>query len=228
MRLFNKIIISSFLFYYSCSSANLKPNNSSVLQNGPSLKELTSSLGLDCEAREKVYTGLDTWHDSIPYLFTPLKNKVTKYSLRKNDQITFLSETVTIGVTPDISTLDRIYVESLLLYSDFFAQLCKPVESQFFYQTKFTLFDKVALYVKAKQGNAVDDYIVYFKNDAPRAVEFTYRDLSDSYVGYLRFSNWRTLKGRKMPLKIEILSELDDAVPVHEVSLEDYNRNPVN
>ena len=228
MRLYNKIILASFLFYYSCSSANLKPTYSSVLQNGPSLAELTSSLGLDCDNNEKVYTGYDTWHSSIPYLFTPLKNKVTKYSLRQNSQITFLSETVKIGVTPDTSSLDRIYVESLLLYSDFFTQLCKPVESQFFYQTKFTSLDKVALYVKAKQGNAVDDYIVYFKNDAPRAVEFTYRDLSDSYIGYLRFSNWRTLKGRKMPLKIEVLSELDDAVSVHEVRLENYSSNQVN
>ena len=228
MKLFNKIIFASFLFYYSCSSANLKPNNSSVLQNGPSLAELTSSLGLDCEAREKVYTGVDTWHDSIPYLFTPLKNKVTNYSLRKNNQITFQSEKVTIAVTPDTSSLDRIYVQSLLLYSDFFAQLCKPVESLFFYQAKFTSLDKIALYVKAKQGNAVDDYIVYFKNDVPRAVEFTYRDLSDSYIGYLRFSDWTTLKGRKMPLKIEILSELDDSVSVHEVSLEDYSTHSVN
>ena len=228
MRLSYKTILASFLFYCSCSSANLKPTNSSVLQNGPSLAELTSSLGLDCEANEKVYTGVDTWHDSIPYLFTPLKNKVTKYSLRKNDQITFQSETITIGISPDTSSLNRIYVESLLLYSDFFAQLCKPVESQFFYQTKFTSLDKVALYVKAKQGNAIDDYIVYFKEDTPRAVEFTYRDLSDSYIGFLRFSNWSILKGRKMPLKIEILSELDDAVSVHEVSLKGYSRNPVN
>lgn len=222
MRLSNKIIFASFVFYCSCSSANLKPTSSSVVQNGPPLAELTSSLGLDCEANEKIYTGVDTWHDSIPYLFTPLKSKVTRYLLKKNDQITFQSETITIGMNSDTSSLDRIYIESLLLYSDFFAQLCTPVESQYFYQAKFTSLDKLALYLKAKQGNDFDDYLVYFKDGTPLAVEFTYRDLSDSYIGYLRFSNWSTINGRRMPRKIEILSALDDPVSVHEISLDNY------
>lgn len=222
MKVSNRLLLASYLLYCSCSSADLKPNSSSILQDGPTLEEVTSSLRLECEADEKIYQGVDTWHDSIPYLFTPLKSKVTKYSLSKTDRITFQSEKVKVILNSDTSSLDKIYVESLLLYSDFFAQLCKPLETEFFHQSKFASFDKIALYLKAKQGNAVDDYIVYFKNDTPIAAEFTYRDLSDSYVGYLKFLKWSTVQGRRMPLKIEVLGGIDDSTSVHEISLENY------
>ena len=224
MNLLNKFIILFLFFIFCCSSAELRPEKDSYLTDESKQKSISSKLIEDCEAKSKTFNGVDIWNDTLPYLFTPLDSKNSKFSLKNSDNITFESDRKKITVSEESSTLDRIYIESLLLYSDFLSQLCTPEKTQLFAQTKFSHLDKIALYFQSKQGNTTNEYIIYFNNDLPAAAEFTYRDLSDSYIGILRFSDWATMSGKLMPTTIEILDTLEDTRPIHEVRIYEYSR----
>lgn len=181
------------------------------------------------------FQGVDIWSSRILRWFTPLQADRSSFLLRvagAESAVILPGEAPLRFQDQELSGWNRIYIESLQLYvqlPQWIAAAHNPVQLGV---RKLGAQSYQAVFFNLKPGSwndpAFDQYIAYFsENDSkPTLVQFTYRDLTRSYVGWLRFGSERSFSAFPYPSRISILDDWNAEDAVHTIELEDIRCIP--
>ncbi len=179
--------------------------------------------------------GIDQWSSSILRWFTPLPQNRSAFLLREagaDSAVTLPDQAPLKFQNKDLGTWDRIYIESLQLYlrlPQWLSSAHNPVSLGL-----RTLGGKTykAVFFTLKPGPwndpDLDQYVAYFtEEDSSLAfVQFTYRDLASSYVGWLSYGPTKSFSAFPYPSRIQILDDWSDEDSVHTIELESIRCRP--
>lgn len=172
--------------------------------------------------------GTDAWSSRVLRWFTPLKENSSPFQLREagaNSAVTLPGQAPFVLKDSELSGWDRIYVESLRLY----VILPQAISAAYnaFYLGERTLGSETfaAFFFTLNPGNwndpSLDQYIAYYPKGSTKLslVQFTYRDLSRSYVGWLRFGPDKAFAAFPYPTSVSILDDWNEREAVHTVEI---------
>ncbi len=179
--------------------------------------------------------GIDQWSSRILRWFTPLTQNRSSFLLREagaDSAVTLPDQEPLKFQDQDLSTWDRIYIEPLQLYvrlPQWIAAAHNPVSLGL-----RTLGEKKyqAVFFTLKPGSwndpELDQYIAYFTEEDSRLalLQFTYRDLASSYVGWLSYGPPQAFSAFPYPSRIQILDDWSDNDAVHTIELENIRCIP--
>ncbi len=224
---FIKITTLSFLlFITSCETATLLENPKDVLQEQSKQKasEIISSyrkkngLDKDFSMHGRV---TDQWESSLAAYFTPLSEKkeqlevkLTKesssYTLKGNETFELNIDSPYKLKAHKLGFWDALYFESLDFYLRI-ASLVAILPHHYFVSESDNEFVLVFFLSHDKDEiNLEDDHFIAYIDKLSfmlNAVQFTYRKLSDSYIGWLVFESINNINGLLYPTTIKIQSQ---------------------
>lgn len=222
----------SLLFCFSflaCRHAVLLPEepSKSSTEAGQALLREWQPTFPRCDGILQV-SGEDIWNSRILRWLTPLPEDKTSFRLREagHETAVILGNGRRLAFSDkELSGMDRIYMESLRLYvllPQLLARAENPVllGSQSLGTRQYT-----AVFFNLEPGYwnnpELDQYIAYFRPEdrSLELLQFTYRDLTRSYIGWLRFGPGKDFKAFAYPATISILDDWNATESTHEIHL---------
>jgi hypothetical protein len=173
-------------------------------------------------------SGEDIWHNRILRWLTPLAEDKSSFQLLETAHETDLvlgSNRRLAFSDKKLSGLDRIYMESLRLYVLMPQLLARAENPVLLGPQSLGTQQYIALFFNLERGSwnnpELDQYIAYFRPDdhSLELVQFTYRDLTRSYVGWLRFGPRKDFTAFTYPATISILDDWNATESTHAIHL---------
>ena len=231
-----------FFLLFGCAKPALLLDTSRIDNTTTPLSAILQSQGNPCQEKIKI-VGTDRWTSTLLRWFTPLSadeqgfvaiidrvngahhlalETTQKYSYDPDSQILIN----TVKSSP-AKSLERIYVESLLLYLQL-PQLAEHLYSSTSLQSFAQSDDLYHRFFFMRESGGTDDpsidhYVAYWNVETKLLdyIVFTYRDLSLSYKGVLHYSDYQNLLDRKYPMRIAIKDSIGDSEEIHRIQITD-------
>lgn len=238
------LFILAFGASLQCSAANLTFIGTPDLDSGPSILEKhRDNLGLHKIPRNKnlKITGLDRWDSWLVRWFTPADDPVQSFEAAMGISNPFIRMTLHYQGTDSAvytldgdsfrggSNLDRLYVGPMRDYMTWTLRL--PMRQDLQYHGKQTLDEREYFTFFLASGElddpTTDHYRIYLdhRNLEVRLIQFTLRELAESYSGWIYYSDYRSVDGVRVPFAISIqetpeVSVADEEEYVHRIEVE--------
>ncbi|HET9241736.1 MAG TPA: hypothetical protein VFO10_30995 [Oligoflexus sp.] len=172
--------------------------------------------------------GTDTWSSRVLRWFTPLSENHSPFQLQEagaNSAVNLPGQSPFVLKDSELSGWDRIYVESLRLYVTLPQAIAAAYNPVYLGEKTLGTETFAAFFFTLKPGDwndpSLDQYIAYYPKGSPKLtlVQFTYRDLSRSYVGWLRYGPDKAFAAFPYPSSVSILDDSDAHEAVHTVEI---------
>lgn len=182
---------------------------------------------LNCEGVLDIQ-GTDSWSSRVLRWFTPLQDNRSSFQLQEagaNSVVTVPGEAPFVLKDSELSGWDRIYVESLRLYVRLPLAVAAAYNPVYLGERTLGTDSYAAFFFNLDPGNwndpSLDQFIAYYPKGSSKLtlVQFTYRDLSRSYVGWLRFGSDKAFAAFPYPSSISILDDWNSRDAVHTVEI---------
>ncbi len=226
-----------------CSAANLTFAGTPDPNSGHGvLGKHRDNLGLNKIIADKKLriTGLDRWNSRVVRWFTPADDSVQSFEATMGLSNPFIrmalhyqgSESAVYTLDGDSfeggSNLDRLYIGPMRDYMTWTLRL--PMREDLQYHGKRTLNEHEYFTFFLASGDlhdpATDHYRIYLdaRNLEVRLIQFTLRELAESYSGWIHYSDYRSVDGIRIPFLISIqespaISGADEQQYVHRIEV---------
>lgn len=172
--------------------------------------------------------GSDIWSSRVLRWFTPLQENRSSFQLQEagaNSTLTIPGAAPFVLKDSELRGWDRIYVESLRLYVRLPQAIGTAYNPVYLGERTLGTENYAAYFFTLNPGPwndpSLDQYIAYYPKGSSKLtlVQFTYRDLSRSYVGWLRFGPDQAFAAFPYPASISILDDWNSREAVHKVEI---------
>lgn len=223
------ILVLFWLFLSGCRHVDLMdtvPDKAGVDAGLSWQKELQKSQRI-CEGGLDVQ-GTDAWSSRVLRWFTPLKDDRSSFQLQEagaNSVVTIPGLPPFVLKDSELTGWDRIYVESLRLYIRLPLAIARAYNPAYLGEKTLGMETYAAFFFNLRPGNwndpSLNQFIAYYPKGSSklRLVQFTYRDLSRSYVGWLRYGPEKDFAGFPYPSYVSILDDWNEQDAVHTVEI---------
>ncbi len=226
-----------------CSAANLTFAGTPDPNSGHGiLGKHRDNLGLNKISTKKQLriAGVDRWNSWLVRWFTPADDAVQSFEAAMGLSDSWIrmtlhnqgSESAVYTLDGDSfvggSNLDRLYIGPMRDYMTWTLRL--PLREDLQYHGKRTLNEHEYFTFFFASGDlndpATDHYRIYLdaRNLEVRLIQFTLRELAESYSGWIHYSDYRSVDGIRIPFLISIqespaISGADEQQYVHRIEV---------
>jgi hypothetical protein len=222
-------LILFWLLLSGCRHVDLmeSPPDKAGMDAGMSWQKDLQKNPLSCAGVLEIQ-GTDVWSSRVLRWFTPLKANSSSFLLQEagaDSTVTLPGQAPFVLKDSELSGWDRIYVESLRLYVNLPQAFGAAYNPSYLGERTLGTETFAAFFFNLAPGNwndpSLDQYIAYYPKGSskPSFVQFTYRDLSRSYVGWLRFGPDKNFAAFPYPSSISILDDWNANEAVHIVEI---------
>ncbi len=236
-------MISICLFVWNCNLSDLR-NPAFPIQesNQKKAKDIISEIQNPKDSKVSI-RGKDIWDSSFIRLFTPVSENDQKYrawldlstgdldlelmgkeskTFKKRNNISF--EITDDGKEIQASGLTSIYLESFSLYIRLPFIISKFPILSYLGTQKIDQQEYDLIFVSESENQPSknsDQYVVYLDKQDKRIkfIQFTYREVSKSYIGFLEYRGETEVNGVSMPREIYIRESLGSKDFVHKIEI---------
>jgi len=230
------ILVFVWLFLSGCRHVDLLNTapDKAGMEAGASWQQELKKNRPRCEGVLNIQ-GTDAWSSRVLRWFTPLQEDRSSFQLQEagaNSVVTVPGSPPFVLKDSELSGWDRIYAESLRLYAILPQAMSNAHHAVYLGERTLGSDTFAAFFFTLNPGNwndpSLDQYIAYYPKGSSKLtlVQFTYRDLSRSYVGWLRFGPDQAFAAFPYPASVRIQDDWNSREAVHTVEISSIESRP--
>jgi hypothetical protein len=229
-------LVLFWLFLSSCRHVDLldAAPDKAGMEAGLSWQKDLQKNRPNCEGVLEIQ-GTDAWSSRVLRWFTPLQDNLSSFQLQEagaNSVVTLPGQEPFVLKDSELTGWDRIYVESLRLYLRLPQAISRAFNPAYLGERTLGTDSYAAFFFNLKPGNwndpSVNQFIAYYPKGSSKLtlVQFTYRDLSRSYVGWLRYGPDKAFSAFPYPSSVAILDDWNASEAVHTIEIASMSCRP--